>query len=410
MEKAMLSLSALSKIGFGCHLVSVDSPQHYKALVHALRSGCNLFDTSANYMHGESEILIGNVLENNPQYDSFVITKSGYDEREELDVTLTRDLLQPEFLRTRVELSLSRLRKRPIDAFLLHSPEAYLSPSDTALSTQDFYARLKKAFEFLEEQVSRGSIRYYGISSNTFHLTTENPDTINLHQVLKIAEGVLSPNHFRLIEFPFNLIEADALKQHHGAFSLIELAHSNNLVTIANRPLNANSLDGSVRLAVPDDYKQVLEYNDDGGIFNDCVTRIERQLRRLSNSEDPMDFAILQYLKSNWTAIAGPDAVGQLFEEYLHPLLNRIYEGCIAPDDLVVYRTFYDKALAHSRKVMIQRTIAFQNRMIEAGVIKKDDGRPLPLKACEIYLNSGIDHVLVGMRKSEYVDMLKSLF
>ena len=76
----MVNLADLSKLGFGCHLISARVPQHYDALARALRSGCNLFDTSANYMNGESEQLIGTVLQDNPQYDSFVITKSGYDD------------------------------------------------------------------------------------------------------------------------------------------------------------------------------------------------------------------------------------------------------------------------------------------------------------------------------------------
>ena len=80
----MINLNDLSKIGFGCHFVSANSNEHYKALLHALSSGCNLFDTSANYMKGESEKLIGKVIKENPKYDSFVITKSGYDQSENL--------------------------------------------------------------------------------------------------------------------------------------------------------------------------------------------------------------------------------------------------------------------------------------------------------------------------------------
>ena len=59
---------------------------------------------------------------------------------------------------------------------------------------------------------------------------------------------------------------------------------------------------------------------------------------------------------------------------------------------------------------MTQKAITFQKEMIEQGIIKKGDDRPLSVIACETYLNFGIDHVLVGMRNTNYVDTLKILF
>src|SRR6185295_15895540 len=41
-----------SRVGFGGYRVDDDTPEHREALVHALRSGCNLVDTSTNYTDG----------------------------------------------------------------------------------------------------------------------------------------------------------------------------------------------------------------------------------------------------------------------------------------------------------------------------------------------------------------------
>ena len=52
----------------------------------------------------------------------------------------------------------------------------------------------------------------------------------------------------------------------------------------------------------------------------------------------------------------------------------------------------------------------FRRGLIESGRIRASDLRPLAQIACEHCIQSGIDHVLVGMRTVNYVDTLKMLF
>lgn len=376
---------------------------------YALRAGCNLFDTSANYMRGESEALIGKVLKEDGQRDAFVITKSGYDEREGLDADVTRDLLHPDFLETRLRLSLERLQSRVIDGFLLHSPETSMKSTADEATSEGFYERIRTAFEFLEDRVANGTIRYYGISSNTFHLSTENRDTIRVQRLLAIAEHVATTHHFRLIEFPFNLVEQDALTRHHGGASLIELARANKLVTIGNRPLNAKGPAGALRLALAVDYERALEFEGSSDVFEECMSLVKQQLGKRGLSDDPRDYAIVSFLSDNWMTVGNPDAVNELFA-HLHRFLDTLYEGEIPTADLDAYRRFYYQAVACAKRVMAARTIAFKEEMISKGVLDRNDTRPLALISCEKYLNSGLDHVVVGMRRREYVDTLKPLF
>src|SRR5215212_9449625 len=302
----MVSLSDLSNIGFGGYRISAGSKEHYDALLYALSLGCNLIDTSSNYMNGESEKLIGQVLRENPQYDSFVVTKAGYIQGNSLTALeklnergLAKDDLislsegfkysiHPDFLHEQLELSCGRLQRRWIDGFLLHNPEHYFEQQDLEASQEDYYVRIKKAFEFLEEKVAEGKIRYYGISSNTFPLSISDASTTNLHEVLSIAYKVSNDNHFSLIQFPFNLVENEASRPLHGHISLIELAKARNVVTFSNRPLNAKTSNGGLRIATYEDDIEQLNEEDHREVFHDSFESICCQLQKIGSGNDAM--------------------------------------------------------------------------------------------------------------------------
>jgi aryl-alcohol dehydrogenase-like predicted oxidoreductase len=411
----MIELESLSMVGFGSHLVSARFPEHRDALNCALACGCNLVDTSASYMRGESESLIGEVLSDRHNSDAFVVTKSGYDEREDSSILgagqIGRNLLNPDFLAERIQLSLSRLRRPSIDGYLLHSPEAFLHDDDPLSEAPElFYASVRRAFEFLEDMVAGGRVRFYGVSSNTFPLSLEEGETIDLHRLIAIANAVASPNHFRIIEFPFNFMERGAQIPHHGGVSLIALAQANGIITLSNRPLTASSQQGVLRIGLPIDYEDSVRYVGDPALWAECLGQIESQLVRRGSTDRAMSFGIVRHLASNWTRIGNPSAASQLFQEFLQPFLSRLYSGDIPKGARELFSKLYESALRYARRTMIERTLAFREELLVSGVIAPDDDRPLPLIACEHYLDCGIDHVLVGMRQTDYVDQLRQLF
>ena len=124
--------------------------------------------------------------------------------------------MDPDFLRAELETSRRRLGRVVIDGFLLHNPEHFYDQSQ-ARSADDFYATIERAFAALEEQVHSGTIRYYGSGSNTLPLATDEPTATDVRRLLGIAERLCAEHHFRIIEFPFNLIENQALTEHQGA-------------------------------------------------------------------------------------------------------------------------------------------------------------------------------------------------
>lgn len=422
----MIELRDLSRVGFGSYRVSVDEPRHADALVHALRSGCNLVDTSANYTNTRSEALIGRVASEHPELDFFVITKAGYVQGENLAVLadlnragLARDevvafsddyryTIHPDFLRCQVELSRRRLQRQRIDGFLLHNPEHYFEQPGG--NREEYYARLRKAFECLEELVRVGAVRYYGISSNTFPYPPDHPDATDIACVVDIAQRVSTEHHCRLVQFPFNLYETGALEPHHGGLTMIEFARAHGLVTFANRPLNAKAGGAMVRLATYERQTADLDDDRDEPIFADCVEQIGRQLRLIGSTDDPMEFTVVRFLRDHWKSITTTDLVIQIFHEQLGPFLRRLYEDGMPPEAARAFARLEGRASQYAKRAMSDRARAGRRALVVAGTIDRDDPRPLASIACQYPLNAGIDHVLVGMREIAYVDELKPLF
>lgn len=421
----MLELNSLSRIGFGCYRISRNSREHYEALNIALSEGCNLIDTSSNYSNGESEKLVGEVLAKHSVNSAFIVTKAGYlvGESEALynELGLAKEDLvrtpngslhsiHPVFLDSQIKLSCRRLNRSTLDGLLLHNPEYYFSQIDQATSQGEYYARIKRAFEFLEDQVEQGRVRYYGISSNTFPFSTGQKDTTNLLKVLELAKEVSSSHHFKLIQFPFNLIENDAQKPHHEGLALIEAARANGIVTMSNRPLNANASTAQIRIATYEDEIRNLDVEKDRRCIDECLELLHLRLKEIGIEDDIMEFVPIQMIYYSWSEFRSPEVVDQVFDQHLLPFLEKLYEGSSNQEVFDSFAKLRRMAGLYAKRKLTQISQVFRRQMIEQGIIGEHDNRPLPTIACQIYLDAGIDHVLVGMRSQKYVKSLTPLF
>ena len=278
----------VSQAGFGCYRVSTGVAHHKSALQKALCEGINLIDTSSNYADGDSESLVGEVLENLIASDELsrekivVVSKVGYLQGHNYELSRERkqegrpfpDLVEygeglehcihPEFLKDQLNRSLERLKLKTLDFYLLHNPEYYLEwaqKNGHALEAArtEYYRRIRDAFEYLEEEVVRGRIRYYGISSNTFPAAADQPDFTCLATIWDVAESLVASHHFRLIQLPLNLMEPGAVleKNQPDSHSVLEFAQRKGLGVLVNRPLNAFYNNQLIRLAeVPTSVRQ----------------------------------------------------------------------------------------------------------------------------------------------------------
>lgn len=260
---------AFSGAGFGCYRVDIASSEHQAALRQALLSGINVIDTSANYADGESERLVGHVVSQLAAQDRvrrdevIVVSKAGYLQGTNYRISQQRKkqgrpfpklvlydeglehCIHPEFLDHQITASLERLGMERIDSFLLHNPEYYLKWAyhqgiDAEESRQQYLRRLYGAFVHLENEVRRGRISWYGISSNTFPVSGDDFDFTPLDQIWDLAQSISADHHFRFIELPLNLMEPGAVtrKNQQGGKTVIELAWEKGLAVLINRPLN----------------------------------------------------------------------------------------------------------------------------------------------------------------------------
>ena len=275
--------TSFGRIGFGSYRVDDRTPAHRIALERALDGGCTLIDTSTNYTDGGSESLVGAVLAGRESRAPgsrgrvLVVSKIGYVQGRNLDLALERErrgdpfpemvrymdgcwhCIHPEFLRDQLERSLRRLRAERLDVCLLHNPEYFLSDAahrgvpDLERTRAEFYRRVQSSFAFFEEQVERGVLTAYGVSSNTVVGPAAGAETTSLGRFLDAARAAGgAAHHFRVVQWPMNLFEGGAaLEANTGhpappgrasggvAQTALEAARAAGLEVLVNRPLNA---------------------------------------------------------------------------------------------------------------------------------------------------------------------------
>lgn len=431
----MLDPENLSHIGLGTYRMG-SQEEDTKSLTYAVESGCNLLDTASNYLYGQSEKFIGRYIKENPAKELFVVTKAGYISQKDepvikkllekelipADITTskqTRHCIHPAFLHIQIKAALKNLNRNYLDGFLLHNPEYFLKAASGGERTAIYYERIKTAFEFLEGLVSKGKIRYYGISSNTLASPAGDPAATDLHTLLKIAKEVSATNHFRLVQFPYNLVENSATEKKEGE-SLIGLARKNGIITFANRPLNVHADTGFLRLAIYDDELNEKQEKEAEAVYTAFLELIAKQLRKQGADNGPLDYEIMMQFSKAWNKAGNHGSVDLLFS-HLAPFLAALFGYDVIPgvpltaqqmkkkEQKLVYQ-LYQYSLLYSTRIMNEKSKSFLMDLKSRGLVNKEDARPLSVIACEYYLQQGLDHVLVGMRKKGYVDELKHLF
>lgn len=290
---------SVSPIGFGSYRIGISKslgfPECANALEMAIKKGLNLIDTSSNYGHGQSEMLIGKTLtklmnENIINRENIVVvSKVGYIQASNIELAKSRELqgnsfpeiskfgdetwhcIHPNFIFDQIDRSCSRLGLQTIDVYLLHNPEYMLKKfeldgMEVAEARALFYSRLKQSFIALEQLVVEGKIKTYGISSNNLGAPEEEYASISIKIVHEIAKSISANHHFKVAQFPMNWLEVSP------AFydledigeSTLSYAQKNDIGVMLNRPFNAMFNDGLIRLCRPQVKKEDFEKLDVG--------------------------------------------------------------------------------------------------------------------------------------------------
>lgn len=454
-----------SPAGFGGYRIAAGVDDHEKALRFALQNGVNLIDTSANYADGDSERLIGEVLESLMESEELrrdqviVVSKGGYLQGSNYLASQERkaagqgfaDLVEyaeglehcihPDFLDEQLTLSLQRLNLETLDVYLLHNPEYYLgwaAKQGMAVNAarEEFYLRIQKALAFLETAVAAGRIRAYGISSNTFPAPEGHAEFISLERVWHIAREVVAPetgnHHFGVIQFPMNLLESGAaLEQNQSdGQTLLELARTLQLGCLVNRPLNAFGDNRMFRLA---EVAGSGRYTDDDitraiGYLNRSEKKLWRKLLPDMNLPRPLynrikeQASVADQLKHYWRNFGSYERWRQVKDGVFLPRVQGVIQYCrqqgAGIEDLEAWADNHQKLLASALKAVgslyveaAQRQIKALREQVKAADTDwaaADSLSRIAVRALRSTL--GVGCVLVGMRRKAYVeDVLKEL-
>jgi aryl-alcohol dehydrogenase-like predicted oxidoreductase len=317
----------VSKIGFGTYRCQQNNEIHFQALQSAIQKGCNIIDTSANYMDGMAESLIGDVINQEivwgelQREEIVLVSKVGYIQGQNIDIAQNKEkeqkpfpevvkyspgvwhCIHPYFIKDQTTRTLSRMHIDTLDVYLLHNPEYFLlnarknNPTVTDSTLNEFYDRIFHAFLEMENLVEQGLIRYYGISANTFIVPKINPGFISLSQIWRAYENACArkeisteEGHFSVIQLPYNWIEHQAFRIKNNtyqgkSFTVLELANELNLGVMVNRPLNAIQANKILRLARYG-AKEEIDYSKQFNEELNKLIEIENQILDLINQEN----------------------------------------------------------------------------------------------------------------------------
>jgi aryl-alcohol dehydrogenase-like predicted oxidoreductase len=288
-----------SSIGVGTYLGDADDEtdaRYAESVVRAVELGANVIDTAANYRFQRSERAIGTALRELTRRefarDEIVVcTKGGYlpfdgappsDVRQYIEDTFVKPgiasfadiaagahCMTPRYLESQLSQSLANMGLDCVDVYYVHNPESQLSE----VSAEEFWKRLRAAFEFLEQSVANGKIRNYGVA--TWHGFRAEPDAAGYHsleQMVEIAKEVAGDeHHFRFIQLPLNLAMPEVMfyqnqKLGDEYVSVLQAAEALGVTAIASGSL----LQGQVTRGLPEAIRDPL-----GSLATDAQTGIQ---------------------------------------------------------------------------------------------------------------------------------------
>ncbi len=409
-----------SKLAFGTYRTGLDNPEHEAALTLALKEGIRLIDTSTNYMNGDAERLISKTLEEvyggHKPDDLEIVSKCGYiqgvvleeikkaDESiiDELDIVRYSDecyhSIHPGFIKAELTKSLERLSLEQLDCYLLHNPEYYLMHTikdesqkrDAQIMMLD---RILDAFMQLEEEVKAGRIRTYGISSNSFSLDPQALYFLPYEELpalaLKAAYEVGNEeHHFSTVQMPINLLEKEGLACAHWA-------KKKGLRVLANRPLNASKDNLMFRLATyaePGDYYALL--NEAMGFLEEVkADSIFNIIGELDNYKH----------RFGWIGEYQNFLMGKIIP-HIRQELTKIEDDYTREN---ISKLLMDFFVSYEEMVLYECSKQTKSMLEHAGIEIKEKIEKTALN--ELIQNADIDYILVGMRRTKYVNAMLDL-
>ncbi len=291
---------SLSSLGIGTYLGNPDDAtdrSYADAVVRAVELGMNVIDSAANYRFQRSERSIGQALRTLTEEMGFardeimICTKGGYlpfdgapprDVRSYIENTFVRPgiadfedivggshCMTPAYLQNQLEQSLQNLGIDCVDVYYIHNPESQLG----FITADEFYRRLGKAFKFLEQSITAGKIKSYGVATwNGFRVPEDSNEYHSLSRIVDEARAVGGESHgFRFIQLPYNLAMPEAFNLRSQSvgdkqLTILDAAAALGVSVVAS----ASILQGRVARGLPEELRERL-----GSLATDAQTAIQ---------------------------------------------------------------------------------------------------------------------------------------
>lgn len=437
-QARILGATGISSANWGIGTYRMDDrvETHELALLRSLESGLNLIDTSANYMDGHSEALVGKVLQTLrdetevQRGDLTLISKGGTIQGTALQSLkkegahwqnmhhLSDDLcfcIDPLFLEAQLEKSLQRLHTDYIDFYLIHNPEQLF---EAGVDETAFYRHLKDAFTFLEGRVAEGKIRYYGLTSNALSFSPQLTFKVDLEKVWAIAREINPKHHFKMIEVPLNLFENEAVTAcNESGQSVLERAKYFGLAVVSNRPLNAFTQGKIFRLADFNMYSGDLnELDKDYEASVADLVSFEKKFKDLGYDQI-QPFFLGHILSGEGKQIKDFLQWKDLYVHQIHPLLIASAKKLQADDTLKQWSEDHLKkcvACIEKLTTLLEHEVAENSAALKAYLEKTLDQDLSDYSLSQIVLGIyqdvvEVDVTLIGLRDAQYVEALDNV-
>jgi aryl-alcohol dehydrogenase-like predicted oxidoreductase len=285
----------------------------------------------------------------------------------------------------------------------------------------EYYRRMGVAFEHLESEVAAGRIQYYGVSSNTFPEDKESSDFTSLQVLLEIARE-LGAKHFKIIQFPLNLYEPDAVLNPNNVdpsgdhLTVVELAERERIATLINRPLNAFYGRKLIRLA---SFPSHADKDVEESLKESFLAALQTESDYPGKAVLPANkIAWAHILRQNFEKIHDLESWKSILSYQIEPSLQEAFDILGEHDEfqnwLEAYRADAEQLFMDITHYLEEITSALSkkiSRLLDETCPKLKTSPTLSQKVIRVYRAlPGIEGILVGMRKPEYVqDMHEAL-
>jgi aryl-alcohol dehydrogenase-like predicted oxidoreductase len=172
-------------------------------------------------------------------------------------------------LQNQLDQSLKNMDLECVDVYYVHNPESQLG----SVTEEEFYSRLRAAFDRLEQNVAQGTIKMYGVATwNGFRVPPEGPGYHSLPRMVEVAREVGGDSHgFRFIQLPFNLAMPEALVMRNQIVNGVEVSTLEAAAALGVTAISSASiLQGRVAQGLPETIREPL-----GSLATDALTAIQ---------------------------------------------------------------------------------------------------------------------------------------